>query len=419
MKSIIKLSLVLLTVMLFSCSNKKDKFFELSGQVVDTETKSILLKKLNQDFRFDSVIEIPVENGKFYYKVKLDHAEAVQLFLGEAREKDARRFMMFFLENEKIDLTIHSEEEFDKNLVKGGNLNLQYKMYLQNNDTKFKDITKPLYDSLSSLFKKDEYFSDTVKALQAELRETENQDKRIVIMKKIDDLSKTDNYFSLQAQLLFDRLDPIIVEQQKFRQDYIENNPTIVSYSFLLQDLIYKKEDLDVSLARKNYQILSQANPDHPYNELALQLLTAIETIKVGKKYIDFSVPDLNGKLIKLSNEINGKIALLDLWATWCAPCIAKSRTMIPLYNEYKDKGFTIVGVAGEFKNTDNLVRFLEKETWPWLNLVELDRQNKIWETYGVGDGGGEIFLIDKNGEILAIGPTAEEVRKILEEKLN
>ncbi len=92
---------------------------------------------------------------------------------------------------------------------------------------------------------------------------------------------------------------------------------------------------------------------------------------------------------------------------------------MVPLYDEYKDKGFTIIGVAGEFKNTDRLVKFLKKEKWEWTNLVELDRKNKIWQKYGVDGGGGGIFLIDENGLILAKDPTATEVRKELESRLN
>lgn len=92
---------------------------------------------------------------------------------------------------------------------------------------------------------------------------------------------------------------------------------------------------------------------------------------------------------------------------------------MIPIYNEFKDKGFIIIGVAGEFKNTDNLVKRLEKEKWPWLNLVELDRKNAIWVKYGVNGGGGGIFLIDEKGNIIAEDPTAEEVRKELESRLN
>lgn len=152
---------------------------------------------------------------------------------------------------------------------------------------------------------------------------------------------------------------------------------------------------------------------------MASDLINAIDYIKVGKKFTDFSAPDLNGNTVKLSGKIDGKVALLDLWATWCGPCIAKSRTMVPVFNEYKDRGFTIVGVAGEFENTDRLVRFLEKEKWPWLNLVELDRENNIWQKYGVDNSGGKIFLIDQNGIILAKDPTAQEVRRELEIRLN
>jgi len=419
MKSITKFSLLLIAGLLFSCASENEKFLEINGKVVNSETKSILLIKPNQDMRFDSLIEIPVENGMFYYKTKLENPEAVNLFLGEAKENGGGRFMPLFLENEKMDLTIHSEEEFDKNIVTGGKLNSQYKSYRQNFEAEFDDRIKPLQDSISALFEKDEYNSDTAKALYAELRESKSQDKNIVIYKKIDELGKADKHLSPKAKVLEAKLNPIYEEQKRFQQEYIENNPTIVSYSFLLQDLIYNDERIDIDLAKKNYQKLSKANPNHPYNELALNLLNAIENIKVGKKYIDFSAPDLNGNIVKLSNAISGQVAILDLWATWCGSCIAKSRTMVPLYNEYKDKGFTIVGVAGEFKNTDRLIKFFEKEKWPWLNLVELDEQNNIWQKYGVRGGGGGIFLIDKNGVFLAINPTAEEVRKELETRLN
>lgn len=327
--------------------------------------------------------------------------------------------MPLFLENEKIDLTIYPEDDFDKNIVKGGKLNAQYTKFKQSIESKFNNRLKPLQDSLNVLFKKDEYLSDKMKALYVELSKAESQDVKIVIYKKIDDFRKIGPNLSPKAKILEDKLKPIYDDQKKFKQEYIENNPTIVSYSFLLEDLIFNKETIDIELAQHTFQILSKANPNHPYNELASNLISANENIKIKKKYIDFSAPDLNGNIINLSDKIKGKVALLNLWATWCGYCIAKSRTMIPIYNEFKDKGFIIIGVAGEFKNTDNLVKRLEKEKWPWLNLVELDRKYDVWVKYGVNGGGGGIFLIDENGNILAENPTAEEVRKELESRLN
>ncbi|WP_046742915.1 TlpA disulfide reductase family protein [Kordia zhangzhouensis] len=419
MKYVVKFTLLFTILFFLNCSTEKEQSLLLSGKVIGTKTKSILLVKPNQDMRFDSLIEIPVENGEFYFESKLKNPEAVNLFLGEAKENGGGRFMPLFLENEKIDLTIYSEEEFDKNVTKGGNLNAEYTKFKQNFENEFNNRIKPLQDSISALIKSNEYNSDKAKLIYAELREAKNQDEKVVIYKKLDDLEKSEENLSPKAKELDNKIKPIYKQQKLFQQNYIENNPNLVSYSFFLNNLIFNKENLDVNSAKKNHKILSDANPNHPYNELASNLINAIENIKIGKKYTDFSAPDLNGNEIKLSEKINGKVALLDLWATWCGPCIAKSRTMVPLYNEYKDKGFTIIGVAGEFKNTDRLVKFLEKEKWEWINLVELDRQNNIWQKYGVDGSGGGIFLIDENGIILAKDPTAEEVRMELETRLN
>ncbi|NHE55961.1 TlpA disulfide reductase family protein [Cyclobacterium plantarum] len=419
MKYLTKFSLLLTIVFLLNCSPEKEQVLQINGKVIGTETASILLRKPNQDMRFDSLIEIPIVNGKFHLESKLENPEAVKLFLGEAKENGGGRYMPLFLENDKINLTIHSEEEFDKNIIEGGDLNAQYKKFKENVERKFNDRIKPLQDSIGELFKSDEYNSDKAKLLYAELRETKSQDEKLVINKKLDHLEKLGQKLSPKAKELKDKMQPIAEEHKMFQQDYIENNPTIVSYSFLLRELIYNKESIDINSAKKSFQILSKAIPNHPYNELASNLISAIENVKIGKKYTNFSAPDLNGNNIKLSDKIKGKVALLVLWATWCGPCIAKSRTMVPLYDEYKDKGFTIVGVAGEFYNTDRLIKFLDKEKWSWLNLVELDRKNGIWEKYGVGGGGGGIFLIDENGIILAKDPTAEEVRMELEFRLN
>lgn len=351
MKSALKSTVLIFTIIFFNCFKEKENILQINGKVINTEAKSILLVKPNQDLRFDSLIEIPVENGKFYYESKLEHPEAVNLMLGEAKENGGGRTMPLFLENEKIDLAIHSEQDFDKNSIQGGRLNKQYQVFKSEVDSLFKD--KPFE------------------------------------------------------------------EQLIWQQEYIFNNPSLISYYLFLEHLIYFKENIDFNLAKRNYKKLSEANPNHPYNPLATNLINALENIQIGKDYVDFYAPDLNGNIIKLSDKIGGQVALLNLWATWCGPCIAKSRTMVPVYQEYKDKGFTIVGVSGEFKNTDKLIRFLDKEKWPWVNLVELDRENNIWQTYGIDSAGGGMFLIDKDGRIIAKDPTADEVRTELGSHLN
>lgn len=146
-------------------------------------------------------------------------------------------------------------------------------------------------------------------------------------------------------------------------------------------------------------------------------MIFSFKAIKVGGVYEDFIAPDLDGVEYQLSNLKEGKILVLDLWASWCRPCLQKSRELIPIYKDYHGDDFTIVGVAREFKHTKNLERVLAREKYPWLNLLELDDQREIWLKYKIPFSGGGIFLIDREGQILAINPTAEEVRRILEEK--
>ncbi|MFJ1322254.1 redoxin domain-containing protein [Capnocytophaga canis] len=394
------------------------KKLKLSGEVVGAETESILLAKPTQSVFTDAVIEIPVKNGKFYYESRLEFPEAVELYFSEIRKKGSGSIMELFLENEEIHLTLYDEEKFNKNIVRGGKLNAEHKKYTDDFNRKFEHLFQPIIDSLDVLYENDLYHSKEVEELYKQLDDKTGVEKKL-IYEKIESLTKADKHLSPEAKKLNDRLKPLNEEAKAYRQEYIEKNPNLIAYSFLLKDLIYKREQMDISYSKRVAKKLAKANPNHPYNKLVAELVASLENIKIGQKFVDFTAPDLNGKQVQLSKVIQGKITLLDFWATWCGPCIATTRMMIPIYEAYKDKGFTMVGVAGEFKNTDRLTQFLEKEKWDWLQLVELDKQNKIWQKYGMQNKAGGVFLIDEKGIIIAIDPTAEEVRKELEKRLD
>ncbi|MFK8270932.1 redoxin domain-containing protein [Capnocytophaga stomatis] len=412
------LCVVSLLMLYFNTSFAQQKsMLKLKGEVIGAETKSILLAKPTQSLLEGPVIEIPVKNGKFYYESHLEFPEAVELSFSEIREKGSGSFMELFLENEEIQVTLYNEEEFNKNIVKGGKWNAEYKKYTDNLNRKFAHLFQPITDSLEILYKNDLYDSQEAKELYKQLDEKTGVEKKL-IYEKLEALREADKHLSPEAKKLNDRLKPLIEQAKAYRQNYIEENPNLVAYSFLLKDLMYKREEMDITYSKRVAEKLAKANPKHPYNKLVAELVSSLENIQVGQKFVDFTAPDLDGKQVQLSKVIEGKITLLDFWATWCGSCIASTRMMIPIYEAYKDKGFTMVGIAGEFKNTDRLTQFLEKEKWDWLQLVELDRQNKIWQKYGIQNRGGGVFLIDEKGIIIAIDPTAEEVKKELEKRL-
>lgn len=79
---------------------------------------------------------------------------------------------------------------------------------------------------------------------------------------------------------------------------------------------------------------------------------------------------------------------------------------------------YTVVGVARDVDNAMSIETAVKKDGYPWLTLVELDDCNKIWGKYRRSNAAGGVFMVDADGKILAVDPSAEEVREILMTRL-
>ena len=86
-----------------------------------------------------------------------------------------------------------------------------------------------------------------------------------------------------------------------------------------------------------------EAKPEFPEPEM-LDL-----EIKAASSGVAFSFPDLSGRVTSLHDEaFAGKVVLVDIWGTWCPPCRAATPYLVKWHKRYRDRGFTVIGVAVE-----------------------------------------------------------------------
>ena len=140
---------------------------------------------------------------------------------------------------------------------------------------------------------------------------------------------------------------------------------------------------------------------------LSSHTVFAIDYSLISKPAPQFELPDISSesKQIKLS-DYKGKLVLINFWASWCGPCRAELPSLVKLQDKYKDKNFTVLGLAVEDKPF--VKRFLQDEdlalNYP-ITSGKLDT-NKIIDLYGNPDGMLPYsVLVSPKQEILAIYP--------------
>ncbi|MFH0887295.1 MAG: TlpA disulfide reductase family protein [bacterium] len=111
----------------------------------------------------------------------------------------------------------------------------------------------------------------------------------------------------------------------------------------------------------------------------------------------DFSLPNLNGKQVKLSS-FRGKIVLLNFWASWCPPCREEMPSIENLFKKMKGKDFKILAVSLDEGGADVVKKFIAKNRYTFPVL--LDPDNNAAGKYGIYSI-PTTYIIDKQGYII------------------
>ncbi|HUA68458.1 MAG TPA: TlpA disulfide reductase family protein [Candidatus Saccharimonadales bacterium] len=186
--------------------------------------------------------------------------------------------------------------------------------------------------------------------------------------------------------------------------------PEDLEQIFVAELQLYLEVFNDPESALKLLKHIKQDYPAVQINGNTDQVITNVEplvaqrekwrALAVGTQFHDFNTKDTAGKPLSL-DDYNGKVVLIDFWATWCPPCQAELPNLLKTYSKYHSQGFDIIGVSLD-DSLQKLLAFTKMMNMPWPQSCDGQGwRGKLVAQYGVYQLPGTVLL---NGEGTIIG---------------
>lgn len=200
--------------------------------------------------------------------------------------------------------------------------------------------------------------------------------------------SQSDDY-SLRQEQMQSRFEEEVERTRSRLLQMIDEEPGRLSNLFIWPQSLGQFQLVSPTEYLEYYEKVDQALMErYPNNDFAQNFNSQLPKIKAqieadqqrqermkdfaaGQPAPEISLPDPEGNIRNLS-DLKGQVVLIDFWAAWCRPCRMANPTLVKIYEEYKDRGFTIFSVS-----LDGLARqTTPKESW----LKAIDDDNLSWE---------------------------------------
>jgi thiol-disulfide isomerase/thioredoxin len=127
-------------------------------------------------------------------------------------------------------------------------------------------------------------------------------------------------------------------------------------------------------------------------------------------------VKNLDGTTFKLQDK-KGKVVLVNMWATWCGPCIAEMPHLNEMQEKYRDKGFEIIGLDTDDESKEDIDAFAAKQKLNyqlgWADSALMSEFVKVTRLAGIPQS----ILINRDGQLTGVftGGGANTINKMKE----
>lgn len=363
------LMLVVAIVVVSGCESTQNEFIingKLEGGIADGV--SVYLRKINEENKPVDVDTTSVLSGTFSFTGVQDTPEVYYIFVEHIRGS-----IPVIVENSTIDIRAQKDSLF----------------YADVEGTKQNEVFGEFFDAAKGLAQKAQSMNQDMRAA-ATSRDT-------AVMNSL-----REEYFEMQE------------EARDLEIDFAKAHPEALVSALIISKALVTKSLPDEEI-RQMYDALSdQVKQSNVGKSIASQLESNARTA-VGSKAPNFSAPTPGGEQLAL-NDVLGKATILDFWAAWCKPCRAENPNVVRLYDKYKDKGLSIMGVSLD-RRAEDWKKAIEDDGLEWHHVSNVRYFDEIAELYSVS-AIPATFILDENGVIVAKNLRGQELESKIAELL-